>query len=103
MQATEISMAELEPRINEAALLMSMLSQPPRLKILCSLVGGEQSVTKLAGLASLSQPAMSHHLRKLRDAGLVTTRRDAQTIYYALSGDEVSAVLEVLHDLYCAR
>ncbi len=67
----------------------------------CILLEGEQSVLKLAAAAELSQPAMSHHLKKLRDAGLVQTRRDAQTIYYALRGKEVSAVLEVLHDLYC--
>ena len=52
-------------------------------------------------MAGLSQPAMSHHLRKLREAGLVETRRDAQTIYYSLKGREVAAVLETLHMLYC--
>lgn len=94
-------MLEIEPRMAEAARLMEMLSQPVRLKILCILLDGEQSVLHLAAQAGLSQPAMSHHLRKLREAGLVQTRREAQTIYYSLKGDEVSAVLEVLHGLYC--
>lgn len=97
------AMLELEPRMTEAARLMEMLSQPVRLKILCILLDGEQSVLKLADQAGLSQPAMSHHLRKLREAGLVATRRDAQTIYYFLKGDEVRSVLEVLHGLYCER
>lgn len=96
-------MLEMEPRMTDAARLMEMLSQPVRLKILCILLDGEQSVLKLADQAGLSQPAMSHHLRKLREAGLVGTRRDAQTIYYSLKGDEVRSVLEVLHGLYCAR
>ena len=95
-------MLEMEPRMGEAAKLMEMLSQPVRLRILCILLDGEQSVLKLADMAGLSQPAMSHHLRKLRDADLVNTRRDAQTIYYSLKGEEVGAVLEVLHGLYCA-
>lgn len=95
-------MLELEPRMQEAARLMEMLSQPVRLKILCILLDGEQSVLKLAEMAGLSQPAMSHHLRKLREADLVLTRRDAQTIYYSLKGDEVGAVLETLHRLYCS-
>ena len=94
-------MLEMEPRMSEAAKLMEMLSQPVPLRILCILLDGEQSVLKLADMAGLSQPAMSHHLRKLRDADLVNTRRDAQTIYYSLKGKEVGAVLEVLHGLYC--
>lgn len=93
----------LEPKISEAAKLMEMLSQPVRLKILCILQDGEQSVLRLADAAGLSQPAMSHHLKKLRDSGLVQTRRDAQTIYYALKGGEVSSVIAVLYELYCGK
>lgn len=94
---------ELEPNMVEAARLMEMLSQPVRLKILCSLMEGEWSVVKLAEEVGLSQPALSHHLKKLREAGLVQTRRDAQTIYYSLRGPHVETVLETLHDLYCCR
>lgn len=92
---------ELEPHIAEAAKLMEMLSQPVRLRILCALSEQKWSVVKLAEAVNLSQPAMSHHLRKLREAGLVKTERDAQTIYYSLNGREVTDVLAVLHDLYC--
>jgi len=94
--------SELEPNIQEAAKLMEMLSQPTRLRILCVLLEGEQSVLSLADNAQLSQPAMSHHLKKLRDTELVSTRRDGQTIYYSLSGTEVSEVLAILHRLYCS-
>ncbi len=96
-----MNMEALEPKISEAAQLMEMLSQPVRLKILCILLEGEQSVLKLAEIAGLSQPAMSHHLKKLRDAGLVSTQREAQMIFYSVQGAEVSAILEVLHRLYC--
>ena len=92
---------KLEPKINEAARLMEMLSQPVRLRILCALSEQEWSVVRLADEVNLSQPAMSHHLRKLREAGLVETRRDAQTIYYSLSGNEVATVLATLQDIYC--
>lgn len=96
-----MDMQELEPHIAEAAKLMEMLSQPVRLRILCALSVQPWSVVKLAEAVNLSQPAMSHHLRKLREAGLVKTERDAQTIYYSLQGQEVAEVLTVLHDLYC--
>lgn len=97
-----LDISALEPKIAEAAKLMEMLSQPVRLRLMCILLDGEQSVQSLAESAGLSQPAMSHHLKKLRDAELVETRRDGQTIYYFLKGTEVAQVLEVLHRLYCA-
>ena len=96
------SASALEPRITEASELMAMLSQPARLRILCILLEGEQSVLALAELVELSQPAMSHHLKRLRSADLVQTRRDAQTIYYSLKGREVAEVLKTLHRLYCS-
>jgi DNA-binding transcriptional ArsR family regulator len=97
-----LDITELEPKITDAAKLMEMLSQPVRLRLLCILLEGEQSVLSLAAGAKLSQPAMSHHLKKLRDAELVETRRDGQTIYYSLKGPEVAQVLDLLHQIYCA-
>ncbi len=96
-----MNIAELEPKICEASKLMEMLSQPVRLRILCALSEQEWSVVRLAEAVNLSQPAMSHHLRKLREADLVETRRDAQTIYYSLRGDDVLRVLSVLKDIFC--
>lgn len=96
-----VDMSALEPKIAEAAKLMEMLSQPVRLRLMCILLGGEQSVLSLAESAGMSQPAMSHHLKKLRDADLVDTRRDGQTIYYSVKGTEAAKVIEVLHHLYC--
>ncbi len=98
-----LDIKDLEPKIAEAAKLMEMLSQPVRLRLMCILLGGEQSVLSLAQSAALSQPAMSHHLKKLRDADLVETRREGQTIYYSVKGVEVAEVIKVLHRLYCPQ
>ena len=98
-----LDICSLEPKIAEAAKLMEMLSQPVRLRLMCILQNGEQSVLSLADSAGLSQPAMSHHLKKLRDAKLVETRRDGQTIFYSVKGAEVSQVIAVLHKLYCPQ
>ena len=76
IKMTDLDFEQLEPQIFEAARLMEMLSHPARLRILCTMLGGEKSVHELAINASLSQPAMSHHLRKLRDSELVNTRRE---------------------------
>ncbi|APX89030.1 ArsR family transcriptional regulator [Brevirhabdus pacifica] len=93
----------LAEHVVEAAGLMEMLASPSRLKILCCLTDGESSVGELSGKCRMAQPAMSQQLRRLREAGLVTSRREAQTIYYSLSGREAKAVLGLLHDLYCSR
>jgi DNA-binding transcriptional ArsR family regulator len=81
---------------------MGMLSNPKRLMILCQLLDGEKSVMSLVEAIGISQSALSQHLAKLRAAGLVATRRDAQTIFYRSAGREAVAVLELLNSLYCA-
>lgn len=98
----QFDMTEMEPKFEQASKLMEMLSQPARLRILCILLSGEKSVLKLSREVGMSQPGMSHHLKKLRNAELVTTRRDGQTIYYSLHGREVSQIMQTLYQLYCA-
>jgi DNA-binding transcriptional ArsR family regulator len=98
-----LDISALEPKIAEAAKLMEMLSQPVRLRLMCILLDGEQSVLSLADSAGLSQPAMSHHLKRLREADLVETRREGQTIYYSMKGSEATEVIAVLHKLYCPQ
>jgi DNA-binding transcriptional ArsR family regulator len=100
--APTTDMAAFDPKIEQAAGLMLLLSQPMRLQVLCGLLEGPQSVQSLADVCGLSQPAMSHHLRKLRLAGVVETRRAGQTVYYSICSAEVEAVIAVLHRLYCA-
>jgi DNA-binding transcriptional ArsR family regulator len=92
----------LEQNAERAADLLAAMANPRRLMVLCKLVDGEKSVTALAESVGIGQSALSQHLAKLRDKGLVTTRRDAQTIYYGLSSDEVKGVLSTLYGLYCA-
>ncbi|MEE9314127.1 MAG: metalloregulator ArsR/SmtB family transcription factor [Rhizobiaceae bacterium] len=95
-------MQELEKSIDHASQVMAMLGNPMRLSILCKLHEREFNVTELCEATGLSQSALSQHLAKLRHLQLVKTRRDAQTIYYSLVGNEVSALLGTLHGLYCS-
>ncbi|NDU99855.1 ArsR/SmtB family transcription factor [Pseudoroseicyclus tamaricis] len=95
--------ALLQGDIKGAATLMGLLSSETRLRILCRLLEREQSVGELARLCDIPQPTMSQQLKRLKEAGLVEARREAQTIYYRLAGEEVIAILETLHRLYCAR
>ena len=71
--------------------------------ILCSLINTELSVSELNTMIPLSQSALSQHLTSLRRAGLVQTRREAQTIYYSLCGDQATQVITLLHSIYCSE
>jgi len=89
-------------RAEEAAQLLKALANPQRLRLLCLLAAGELSVGQLnEALPDLSQSALSQHLAKLRDEGLVRTRREAQSIWYALESGPAERVIETLYGIYC--
>ncbi|MGE5501073.1 MAG: ArsR/SmtB family transcription factor [Ignavibacteriales bacterium] len=79
---------------------MKMLASEQRLILLCQLAEGEHSVNDLAHHVGLAQSAASQHLAKLRADGLVTTRRDGQTIFYRLSDPAAIRVIDTLCDIY---
>lgn len=93
--------AEMAAQAESAAGLLKTLGNPQRLRILCALVDGERSVGEINAFVPLSQSALSQHLAVLREQGLVVTRREAQTIYYALAEGPARAILHTLHELYC--
>lgn len=97
-----MNMQALKSNSEEAADLLKAFSNRYRLMILCELNSGERSVSALEAVVPLSQSALSQHLAKLREGGLVATRREAQTIYYALSDARVARLIGVLHELFCA-
>ena len=76
------------------------MSNRHRLMVLCELWNGEKSVGELERIVGLSQSALSQHLARLRRDKLVRTRREAQTIYYSLAGDEAAALIRALVRLY---
>ena len=97
-----MNMQELKASSAEAEDLLKALANSHRLMILCELKDGERSVSALEQVVPLAQSALSQHLAKLREGGFVTTRREAQTIYYSLSDARVARLIEVLHELFCA-
>ncbi|MDQ0321282.1 DNA-binding transcriptional ArsR family regulator [Pararhizobium capsulatum DSM 1112] len=95
----EIS-SETHQKAEIAAEFLSAMANPKRLLILNSLIKEEMAVGALAVRVGLSQSALSQHLSKLRAQNLVTTRRDAQTIYYSCASEQVLKVLDTLKDIY---
>lgn len=96
-----MSIDELTSRSEEVAELLKAMSNSRRLLILCELNNGEQSVSSLEEVVGLSQSALSQHLAKLREAGIVKTRREAQVIYYALADERVSQMMSALYQIFC--
>ena len=97
-----MNIEKLLPKAEKAEAFLKALANKHRLMILCELHQGERSVGTLMNAVGLSQSALSQHLAKLREDGLVVTRRDAQTIYYALANEDASRVMAVLYELFCA-
>jgi ArsR family transcriptional regulator len=86
----------------EATSLLKALANECRLLVLCHLAeSGELSVGALGERVGLGQSALSQHLAKLREEGLVATRKEAQTVYYRICDPRAEQLLALLHDLFC--
>jgi DNA-binding transcriptional ArsR family regulator len=86
--------------IERSATLLTAMANPKRLEILSLLVSAELPVGVLAENVGLSQSALSQHLAKLRAEKLVSTRREAQTIYYSSRSPAVLAILAELDNIF---
>lgn len=93
-------LAELEASAAAATRLMKLLANEQRLILLCRLIEGECSVGDLADYVGLAQSAASQHLAKLRSEGVVSTRREAQTIFYRLTDPAAAKVIDTLCAIY---
>ncbi len=92
----------LEEKAADIATLLKAMGNEKRLVILCQLVAhGEMSVGSMADTIGLGQSALSQHLAKMRDEGIVSTRREGQTIWYRIRDSRVEELMAILHRLYC--
>jgi len=92
----------IEAAADQASDLLKALSNRHRLLIICQLIDGERSVGDLAEFLKLRDSTVSQHLALLRKDGLVSARRDAQTIYYSIESDPARELLRTLYQVYCA-
>ncbi len=92
-QAREDAISERE--LERLSLIYRVLGDPNRLKIVMALRNVEMCVCDLAAFTGLSESAVSHQLRRLKDLALVKKRRDGQIIYYSLDDEHVAGLLNV--------
>ena len=101
MTRIELDTAAMAGHAAQAAALLKSLAHPARLRVLCRLVEGEAPVPELQALTGLSASALSQHLAVLRGLGIVSTRREAQSIHYRVVEGPALGVLQALHAAYC--
>jgi ArsR family transcriptional regulator, virulence genes transcriptional regulator len=92
---------EMGPHAAKAVALLKAMANEQRLMILCNLVGGPLTVRELNNRVKLSQSALSQHLGVLRDARIVSTARNSQSIIYSLPRGVATQIIGLLHDEFC--
>lgn len=102
MQITKNDMANLAASAGEAARMLRLLANEKRLLILCTLLmSKEANVGALAEEVGIGMSALSQHLAKMREDGLVEARKEAQQVYYRIGDPSTARILKVLKDIYC--
>ncbi len=97
----KIEAKTMQAAAGHASDLLKALANPHRLLIICQLIDRECSVGELAAFLGIRDSTVSQHLALLRKDGLVSARRDGQTIWYAISSGPAREVLSALYRIYC--
>lgn len=85
----------LDRKLERLAQIYRLLGDPTRLRIAMALKNGEMCVCDMAALLGLSESAVSHQIRRLKDASLVKGRREGQVLYYSLDDQHVVDLIQV--------
>jgi DNA-binding transcriptional ArsR family regulator len=98
----KIQADDMTAAADEASALLKALANRHRLIIVCQLTEQERSVGELAALLNIRDSTVSQHLALLRRDGLVTARRDGQTIWYSIGSPQARELVRTLYRVYCA-
>ncbi len=101
MAKDTLDLAEMQSAAGHACELMKALANPDRLLILCQLSQQEMCVGELEASLGIVQPTLSQQLTVLRNAELVTTRREGKNIFYQLTSAPALAVMNTLFQQFC--
>ena len=81
--------------------ILKAIAHPARLKILCCLMEGEKSVMELTEFCEASQSATSQFLARMKDEGLLVSRREHQFVYYGFADAKLARLLKAIKEIYC--
>ena len=94
---------KMEKNVETASQLLKAIASPTRLMLLCAMADGEKSVTELTDALGLRQATISQHLARLRQEGLVQTRREAQSVFYHIADQTADEIVQILYQRYCTN
>jgi ArsR family transcriptional regulator, virulence genes transcriptional regulator len=97
----KMDMSKMLTAADDASGLLKALANRHRLIIICQLTEQERSVGELAALLNIRDSTVSQHLSLLRKDGLVTARRDGQTIWYSIGSPQARELARTLYRIYC--
>ena len=98
----KINIEDMLVAADHASALLKALANRHRLIIICQLIDKERSVGELAELLRVRDSTVSQHLALLRKDGLVSARRDGQTIWYSIASGPARELVQTLYRAYCA-
>ena len=99
---SELSLLEGDEDIDRASRSLKAMSHPLRLKILCTLGDEEVSVQDIVDQVGTSQSNISQHLAILRDKGILTSRKDANRVFYRVSDNRTLRLICMMREVFCS-
>lgn len=88
-------------KCDDVSQALKSLSHPVRLKILCQVIEGEKTVNELTEFCEISQSAMSQFLNRMREEGIVDSRREGTRVYYSVADKSLVKLLKAIKEIYC--
>lgn len=102
MEKSQIDLNSMRTKVEEVAKFLNVLSNPNRLLVLCHLSTGAHYVSDLERVVDISQSALSQHLAKLRDEGIVEAKKEGLQVSYYIVDENIKKLLPALYDMFCA-
>jgi len=99
----ELPLLKGDDDIARASRSLKAMSHPLRLKILCTLGDQEVSVQDIVDKVGTSQSNISQHLAILRDKGILTSRKDANRVFYRVSDSRTLRLICMMREVFCTQ
>lgn len=100
---SEVTLLSGDGDIERASRSLKAMSHPLRLKILCTLGDQEVSVQDIVENVGTSQSNISQHLAILRDKGILTSRKDANRVFYRVGDNRTLQLIGMMREVFCSQ
>ncbi|MBT8428579.1 MAG: metalloregulator ArsR/SmtB family transcription factor [Gammaproteobacteria bacterium] len=100
---SELTLLQGDEDIDRASRSIKAMSHPLRLKILCTLGDNEVSVQDIVDQVGTSQSNISQHLAILRDKGILTSRKDANRVFYRVGDNRTLKLICMMREVFCTH